>query len=215
MRIILTLLFILGLTYAGAQTLGPGSGGAPTASPTFTGLVTLPNGTAANPGTGFANSATTGFFTTGAGNLGWSSVGVSKFDYGITSGAALTISGTMVATASTFTVASSAQTYVSTGTVPTGNTGSCNTGITVAGGATAGTWTSTAICALAGTIILTGMPVVTTGYSCDMSDRTTAGVTINQSATTTTTATFIVRALPTGSIATVANDILQYKCMAY
>ena len=103
----------------------------------------------------------------------------------------------------------------SNGTVPTGNTGTCSTAITVAGGATAGTWTSTAICALGGTIILTAMPAAPTGYACFMTDRTTNGVTINQSATTTTSATFIVRSLPTGSVATAANDILQYHCMGY
>ncbi len=104
---------------------------------------------------------------------------------------------------------------ISNGTNPTGNTGTCSTGVTVAGGATVGTWTSTAVCALAGTIILTGMPTAPTGYVCDMSDRTTAGVTIEETATSATSVTFTVRSLPTGSVATVANDILQYKCLAY
>jgi hypothetical protein len=104
---------------------------------------------------------------------------------------------------------------ISGGTVPTGTTGTCNTGVTVAGGATAGTWTSTGICAIASTIILTAMPTVPTGYACFMSDRTTGGVTIEETATSTTSATFIIRALPTGSIATVANDILQYSCKGY
>lgn len=103
----------------------------------------------------------------------------------------------------------------STGTAPTGNTGTCNTAVTVAGGATAGTWTSTAICAIAGTIILTAMPTQTTGYACFMTDRTTAGVVIEETATTATTATFTVRALPTGAVATAANDILQYSCTGY
>jgi hypothetical protein len=101
------------------------------------------------------------------------------------------------------------------GTSPTGNTGTCSTAVTVAGGATAGTWTSTAICALGGTIIFTAMPAAPTGYACFMTDRTTNGVTVEQTATSTTSATFTVRTLPTGSVATVANDILQYHCMGY
>ncbi len=105
--------------------------------------------------------------------------------------------------------------WTSNGTKPTGNTGTCSTGVTVAGGATAGTWTSTAICALAGTIILTGMPTTPTGYACFMADRTTAGVTVEETATSATSVTFTVRALPTGSVATVANDILQYSCTGY
>lgn len=103
----------------------------------------------------------------------------------------------------------------SNGTPPTGNTGTCSTGVTVAGGSTVGTWTSTAICALAGTIILTAMPTQPTGYVCRMSDRTTAGVVIEETATTVTSATFVVRSLPTGTVATVANDILQYDCRGY
>jgi hypothetical protein len=105
--------------------------------------------------------------------------------------------------------------YISGGTTPTGNTGTCSTGVTVTGGAVAGTWTSTSICALAGTIILTAMPAAPTGYACEMTDRTTNGVTIAQTASSTTSATFTVRSLPTGSVQTVANDILSYKCLAY
>lgn len=101
------------------------------------------------------------------------------------------------------------------GTPPTGNTGTCSTGVTVVGGSSIGTWTSTAICALAGTIILTAMPTQPTGYVCRMSDRTTAGVVIEETATTVTSATFVVRSLPTGTVATVANDILQYDCKGY
>jgi hypothetical protein len=108
-----------------------------------------------------------------------------------------------------------ASAIISAGAVPTGNTGTCGTGVTVTGGAMTGTWTSTAICALAGTIILSGMPTAPTGYSCDMTDRTTNGVTVQQTATSATSATFTVRSLPTGSVQTVANDILQYKCIAY
>lgn len=102
-----------------------------------------------------------------------------------------------------------------TGTPPTGNTGTCSTGVTVAGGSTTGTWTSTSICALAGTIILTAMPTQTNGYVCSMTDRTTAGIVIEETATSATSATFTVRSLPTGTVATVANDIIQYSCIGY
>jgi hypothetical protein len=96
------------------------------------------------------------------------------------------------------------------GTVPTGNTGTCATGVTVAGGATAGTWTSTAICSIAGTIILTAMPTMTTGYACSANDRTTAAVVLQQTASSTTSATFTVR-----STATAANDVISYSCIGY
>jgi len=97
-----------------------------------------------------------------------------------------------------------------TGTVPTGNTGTCTTGVTVAGGATAGTWISTAICAVAGTIILSAMPAMTTGYACFANDRTTAAVVFQQTASTTTSATLTVR-----STATAANDVISYHCTGY
>lgn len=163
-------------------------------------------------GTGF-----NGFFTRALGGLSWSS-GSSADGTSIDTslcrlGAGIVEVGSGTACAATGILAAAATR--STGTVPTGNTGTCNTAVTVAGGATAGTWTSTAVCALGGTIILTGMPTQTTGYSCFMSDRTTNGVTINQSATTATSATFIVRSLPTGSVQASANDIMQYACTGY
>jgi hypothetical protein len=108
-----------------------------------------------------------------------------------------------------------ASNFITGGPVPTGNTGTCNTGITVAGGSTAGTWLSTAICAIAGTIILTALPAAPTGHACFFSDRTTGGVVIEQTATTTTSATMVVRALPTGAVGTVASDVIQYECRAY
>lgn len=110
---------------------------------------------------------------------------------------------------------SSPAALISTGTVPTGNTGTCSTGVTVAGGSRVGTWTSTAICALAGTIILTALPAAPTGHNCFMTDRTTAGVVIEETTTTSTSASFVVRSLPTGTVPTVANDILQYSCLEY
>jgi hypothetical protein len=106
--------------------------------------------------------------------------------------------------------------YNAPGTLPTGNTGTCSTGVTVAGDARRGTWTSTAACALTtGTIILSGLPTQPTGYLCRMSDQTTAGVVIEETASGTTSVTFTVRALPTGTIQVAANDVLQYECSGY
>jgi hypothetical protein len=136
--------------------------------------------------------------------------GNTRIDWGKTTASTLTLAAP-VAVSGTL----GANAFKSTGAVPTGNTGTCSTGVTMAGGATAGTWTSTAVCALAGTIILTAMPTQTTGYACFVSDRTTAGVVIEQTATTATSASFVVRSLPTGTVGTVANDILQYSCRGY
>jgi hypothetical protein len=134
-----------------------------------------------------------------------------RIDWGVTTASTLTLAAPVAIPG---TVGANA--FKSTGTVPTGNTGTCSTGVTVSGGATAGTWTSTAACALTtGTIILTAMPTQTTGYTCFVSDRTTAGVVVEQTATTATSATFVVRALPTGTVQVSANDILQYSCMGY
>lgn len=106
--------------------------------------------------------------------------------------------------------------YNAPGSTPTGNTGTCSTGVTVAGDARRGTWTSTAACALTtGTIILSGMPTQPTGYICTVSDQTTAGIVIEETAKSTTSVTFTVRALPTGTIQVAANDVLQYSCLDY
>lgn len=136
--------------------------------------------------------------------------GTVRFDWAKTTAATMTLQGPVVNVGT-----ETATAHVVNGAVPTGNTGTCSTGITVAGGATAGTWTSTAICALAGTIILTSMPAMPTGYACFMSDRTTAGIVVEEQSTTVTSVTFVVRSLPTGAVATVANDILQYSCVGY
>ncbi len=166
---------------------------------------------------------TAGNFNIGNGNVKFANTGgtsgslsvldgssVSLFDYGVTTASTLTVVGNV-----TSSTAIRSPLHVATGSVPTGTTGSCTTGVTVAGGSTAGTWTSTATCAATGTIILTAMPTAPTGYACFMTDRTTSGATIQQTATSATSATFTVRSLPTGSVTVAANDILQYHCIGY
>lgn len=105
---------------------------------------------------------------------------------------------------------SSATTHVSTGSVPTGNTGTCSTAVTVTGGASVGNWTSTSACNIAGTIILSGMPSAPTGYNCDATDITTAAVVLQQTASSVTSVTFTVRATNAS-----ANDNIRFKCLAY
>lgn len=101
--------------------------------------------------------------------------------------------------------------FISTGSSPTGTTGSCGGTVTMTGGATAGTWSSTAICAITtGTIILTGLPAAPHGWSCDANDQTTAAVVLQETATSATSVTWTVRAT-----ATAANDVINFKCMGY
>lgn len=97
--------------------------------------------------------------------------------------------------------------FLASGTAPT-ITG-CTVGTQV-GGATAGKFSATAICAIGSTYTLTGLPTATNGYSCDMNDRTTSGVVFQQTGDSTTTAVFTVRAVA------VANaDVINFKCTAY
>lgn len=97
---------------------------------------------------------------------------------------------------------------VAKGTVPVGTTGTC-TASSFTGGATAGRFTDTAICGIAGTLILSSMPAAPTGYSCAIVDETTATAALRQTASTTTSTTFTV------SAATVANDFFRYQCTAW
>jgi len=90
-----------------------------------------------------------------------------------------------------------------------GNTGSCNSGITVVG-IFAGSWTSTSSCNVGGTIVFSALPTMPTGYVCDASDATTAGVVLQQTGASTTSATFTVR-----SVNAAANDVLRWKCIGY
>lgn len=84
-----------------------------------------------------------------------------------------------------------------------GNTGSC--GATFAGGSTGGTITLVGACA-GGTIILS-MPTAPTGWVCNASNRTTPANAFNQTASSTTSATFT----GTGS----GSDVLGYHCTGY
>lgn len=126
--------------------------------------------------------------------------GGDRLDFGVTNGTTWTFQ----------TAVSLTSALISRGTPPTGNTGTCSTGVTVTGGAIAGNWTSTSICAIAGTIILTGLPTAPTGYACDAWDITTANVVLQPTASSATSHTWTVR-----TTATVANDNVRFKCVAY
>jgi hypothetical protein len=102
--------------------------------------------------------------------------------------------------------------FISAGTSPTiaGSGGTCAT-TTKVGGPTAGTVVLSAVCASTNTIVWTGLPASTNGWACDAVDRTTrtAGPFI-ESASTTTGFTLTV-----GATSSVANDVLQWKCIGY
>jgi hypothetical protein len=97
-----------------------------------------------------------------------------------------------------------ARSYMSSGTVPVGTTGSCVASSFV-GGATAGKF-SAAVCA-AGTIILSSLPTAPNGYTCNAQDQTTPADTLKQTANTTTSVTF--------TSTTVAADVVVFQCMAW
>jgi len=85
-------------------------------------------------------------------------------------------------------------------------TGSCTTGGQV-GGIFAGSFTAT--CTLGQNVVMTFPFPAPNGWSCDAHDLTTPADTINQSATTATSATL------TDAVATGAGDTISFKCAAY
>jgi hypothetical protein len=93
---------------------------------------------------------------------------------------------------------------ISGGTRPTFSGTCAVTGQT--GGAIAGTWTASGACA-AGTYIATFGFTAPTGWSCNARDRTTPADAVNQTAASTTTATF--------TATTANNDVVQFDCTAY
>lgn len=98
----------------------------------------------------------------------------------------------------------SAPAYISSGTVPIGNTGAC-VASSVTGGATAGAF-SAATCA-GTTLTLSSMPAAPNGYACVAIDRTTTTNTVQQISTNTTSVSF--------KATTTNADVVQYSCTAY
>lgn len=94
------------------------------------------------------------------------------------------------------------------GSVPTG-TGTCAISAQT-GGNTAGKFQAGNACAIGTTVILTFATTAPTGYVCDAHDQTTPTVIFDQTANTTTTATFTTRGAITG-----AADAVVFKCIAY
>lgn len=82
-------------------------------------------------------------------------------------------------------------------------TGTCTTGTQI-GGTFAGSFTATCT---AQTVIMTFPFPAPNGWACDAHDQTTPADTLNQTATSTTTATF------TGT--TAAADVVSFKCLGY
>lgn len=95
---------------------------------------------------------------------------------------------------------------IAAGSGPTVGAGSC-TGATIGTGSTQMTGTITGTPTGTCTVTLTFPVAATTGYSCAISNQTTANL-IRQTASSTTVATFVG--------VTVANDVLRYgPCIAY
>jgi hypothetical protein len=97
------------------------------------------------------------------------------------------------------------------GTVPSVNTGTCTTLNAATGGSMAGKFTvNTTACTVGQTIILAGFTAVANGYNCDLKDLTTPTAVFNQTALATTSATFTLAGVNTGT-----TDILSYKCTGF
>jgi hypothetical protein len=97
------------------------------------------------------------------------------------------------------------------GTVPTVNTGTCTTLNAATGGSMAGKFTvNTTACTVGQTVILAGFTAVPNGYNCDLKDLTTPTAVFNQTALATTSATFTLAGVNTGTA-----DTLTYKCIGF
>jgi hypothetical protein len=93
---------------------------------------------------------------------------------------------------------------ISKGTVPVGTLGTCVASSFV-GGAVAGKF-SAAVCA-GGTIVLSSLPAVPNGYTCNAQDQTTPADTLKQTANTATSATFLAT--------TAAADVVVFSCVGW
>ncbi len=94
--------------------------------------------------------------------------------------------------------------FISASTSPVLTTGSCS-GSSAAGGASAGTFVAAAC--TGGTYILSSMPTAPTGYACIAQDRTTPANLLQQTASSTTSATF--------TATTLISDVVGFQCLAY
>jgi hypothetical protein len=126
-------------------------------------------------------------------NMQFTIGGVNQMDFGVTNAGIWSMPGSL-----------KLANLISGGSVPVDGGGSCLAS-SFAGGATAGTF-SAAVCA-AGTIAITFAFTAPTGWVCNARDRTTPADSVNQTASTTTKATF--------TATTVASDVIQYSCTAY
>lgn len=99
---------------------------------------------------------------------------------------------------------SKARSFTAGGSAPTA-TGACAIN-TQLGGNTAGSFKANGVCS-ASTVILTFANTAANGWSCDAHDLTTPADLMNQTAYTTTTATF------TGTMANL--DLVTFKCTAF
>jgi hypothetical protein len=181
------------------SVLGSAAGSNPTISATGTdatvSLVFAPKGNAS------------GYFLNNGGGGGGTIMSVNSISGSVTGGLNVTPSststaGATVGTTGTSTGAIQFQGFSATGTLPT-LTGTCTTG-SQAGGNNAGKFTATCT---SQTVIMTFTRSAPNGWACKANDLSTPADTLNQTATTTTSATF------TGT--TVAADVINYQCIGY
>ena len=122
-------------------------------------------------------------------------------DVSVTSDNAGTATEVARATGNAFTIQT---TLVAKGTSPTLTTGSCS-GSSAAGGSLAGKFTAPS-CA-GGTIIMSGLPAATNGYTCTAQDQTTPADTLKQTANSISSVTF--------TATTANNDVIAFSCFGW
>jgi hypothetical protein len=137
-------------------------------------------------------------FGSGAGNQIYMQTGIMKFF----NGGSEVLDLNAASASSPFEM--QARSFVAGGSTPTA-TGTCPIN-TQLGGNTAGSFKANGACA-SGTVILTFAFTATNGWACDAHDLTTTADLMNQTAYTTTTATF------TGTMANA--DLVTFKCRAF
>lgn len=186
-------------------------GYAPLASPTFTGSVLVPAGSACTAGNlGLGIGINTYGFWQGTNSLTVCVAGADKLDYGATVGGTWVFGAPInmgsnnivgIAKATAFTFQAQGAAPAATGTCPV-------TAQTV--GQSAGQFTMNGAC-IAGTVILAvgAASPPTTGFSCRATDETTPAILFNQTAKSTASVTFTV----IGS--TGASDIVTFSCMTF
>lgn len=236
-----TVVFAEGLQFSGASgaatTISTASNGTLNLAPNGTGTVAFGNGTATNPMLTFAASASFGFYSASATNIGLG-IGAAHDSHNFTTGGITrAISGGVFAFSSSSNDATTAADtgfsrsaadvvafgngtagdtsarikaagFISVGTKFTSNSG-CTEG-TLVGGATAGTFV---LGANSCSVVITMGNTATSpnGWSCFLNDQTTVVLSsaLRQTSSNTTTATFAIGSTPQ------VSDVINFGCTGY